>query len=120
MDSKKVIEKLIRIAENQQKIITKLAQQAGVAPQQPIGWQDVTHSVAQILATLPGGKAARVASAQVGSENAEVRLNVRDLTSNVDQQLRSALAGKTVQNSSGQTVKFPQDPSQINVVSQMG
>jgi hypothetical protein len=32
MDSKKVIEKLIKIAENQQKIITKLAQQAGLPP----------------------------------------------------------------------------------------
>jgi hypothetical protein len=32
MDSKKVIEKLIKIAENQQKIIVKLAQQAGLPP----------------------------------------------------------------------------------------
>lgn len=32
MDSKKVIEKLIKIAEKQQKIIEKLAQQAGLPP----------------------------------------------------------------------------------------
>ena len=32
MDSKKVIEKLVRIAANQQKIINKLAQQAAMQP----------------------------------------------------------------------------------------
>lgn len=32
MDSKKVIEKLVKIAETQQKVIQKLAQQAGLQP----------------------------------------------------------------------------------------
>ncbi len=32
MDSKKVLEKLVKIAENQQKVINKLAQQAGLQP----------------------------------------------------------------------------------------
>lgn len=53
MDSKKVLEKLLKIAENQQKIIVKLAQQQGLPPDAlPTGG-----------ATIGGGK-----EHQLGSE----------------------------------------------------
>ena len=49
MDSKKIIEKLIKIAENQQKIINKLAQQATPEPRSP------TSSAPAGAAPMAGG-----------------------------------------------------------------
>ena len=74
MDSKKVIEKLAKIVENQQKIITKLAQQ--VADSQG-GWEDVTSTVAGVLAKNPNAKGVGVSSAQVGSQSGKVTVKVK-------------------------------------------
>jgi hypothetical protein len=126
MDSIQIIQKLLKIAENQQRIITKLAQQAGMAPTpaavapQPTGWQNVTQSVAAILASLPSGKGARVQDAQFSNNSGvHVKIQVRDLSSTADADLRAALAGKALQTADGKTVQAP-DASQINVISQMG
>lgn len=56
MDSKKVIERLVKIADNQQKIIQKLAQQAGLeppaqqlAPQQPLMRHEIGPAVTALM-----------------------------------------------------------------------
>lgn len=57
MDSKKILEKLLKIASNQQKIITKLAEAQQPAPQpapQPLAAKDTTKQTARaILNALP-------------------------------------------------------------------
>jgi hypothetical protein len=111
-NEKLIIEKLVKIATNQQKIINKLAQQQA-------GWHDVTKSVAAILSSLPSGKNARVQSAVAGSSGVHVKLQVKDLSSTADDDLRTALADQHLQTADGQTVQAP-DASQINVISQMG
>lgn len=63
MDSKKIIEKLVKIAHNQQKIIHKLAQQAGVSSpvetemtgkSNPIAHKDSATAIVEALGAFYG------------------------------------------------------------------
>jgi len=82
MDSKKVLEKLVKIAENQQKIIMKLAQQVGDQAQ-PMGgstdtW-DVKTQVASVVAQIPEAVKTKVAvtGADFGSQSKQLTVHLR-------------------------------------------
>ena len=125
MDSKKIIEKLIRIAENQQKIINKLAQQSGMMPQgdaQPTGgatdsW-DASAEVAGILAQIPEAAKAKagVQSASMGSSGfLDVKLKFPSVQSMNDpnatsalNKLRAALKGAQIRDKGGKSVAVTQ------------
>jgi chorismate synthase len=121
MDSKKVIEKLIKIAENQQKIINKLAQQA-----QPMGgasssWEDVTADLSNRLRSIPEAKGYSIGSAQVGGQtgsfHAELHVPSTDkMFGTVTQKLRDQLAGQTIKTNRGQSVKVTNVPDEITFV----
>ena len=130
MDQKKVIEKLVKIAENQQKIINKLAQQTGLAPgggdAQPMGgatdsWVDITAQVASILAKNPAAKGVGVQAAKAGSQSGAVdgRLKVHmnmlgdPKLDAVMKQLSQQLAGQNVGG-----VKLSQNPQDIKFIAQ--
>lgn len=130
MDSKKVIEKLVKIAENQQKIINKLAQAAGLAPggggAQPMGgasdsWVDIGPHVAQMLARMPQAKGVGVQSAQAGQQSGAVdgKLKVHmnmlgdPKLDAVMKQLSAGLAGQTVGG-----VKLSQNPQDIKFIAE--
>ncbi len=133
MDSKKVIEKLIRIAENQQKIINKLAQQAGMMPQgdaQPTGgasdsW-DASAEVSGILAQIPEAAKAKagIQSASMGGSGfLDVKLKFPSVNSMNDpnasaalNKLRAALKGAQLKDTSGKPVAV----TQSNVVGVYG
>lgn len=123
MDSKKVIEKLVKIAENQQKIINKLAQQAGLTPEgQQAGAAgsstDVSAQVSAILAQIPEAAKAKagVQSAQLGGGGfLDVKLKFPSVNSMNDpnasaalNKLRAALKAANLTDSSGKPVAVTQ------------
>lgn len=77
MDSKDklIIEKLFKIAQNQQKIITKLAQQQVAVPPQslPHGATPTTHESQAILQALPANVKAVIANIEVHGGDVLVR-----------------------------------------------
>lgn len=77
MDSKKVIEQLVKIAEKQQKIINKLAQDMNQPPAQSYSTPQVSQKrpAEAILNALPANVKAGVAILEVHGE--EVRLRVK-------------------------------------------
>lgn len=134
MDSKKVIEKLVKIAENQQKIINRLAQQAGMVPPQGGAQQlggatdswDASAEVSGILAQIPeAGKAkAGIQSATMGSSGfLDVKLKFPSVHSMNDpnataalNKLRASLKGAQLKDQNGKPVAV----TQSNVVGVYG
>ena len=126
MDTKKAIQTLIKIAENQQKIINKLAQAQGLAPTDQgnqLGgatdnWEDVSAETAKILASLPSGKEATLQSAKYGKQSnmLDVVLNINTMNSSVVHDLRQALVGKTLRTQDGKEVQVPMDRNLVRVV----
>jgi hypothetical protein len=116
MDSKKVIEKLFKIAENQQKIINKLAQTAGLVPAATNpGTQDVSAQVAQTLAKIPEAARAKagIQEAQFGAQSGflDVKLkfpSMKDMgtpaSSDLQNKLKAALQGAQFTDASGKPV----------------
>ena len=116
---KLIIEKLAKIVTNQQKIITKLAQQVNAQNAPAESWIDISHSVQNILNRLPNGKDAHLVSAKIGGEgNVEIRLNVHDLNSEVGQYLHRALAGNYIEADNGKSYHAGFDS--VNIVSEKG
>lgn len=88
MDSKKVLEKLVKIAENQQKIINKMAQEMGMVPPgqggaTPLGgasdsW-DVSAEVSGVLSQIPEAAKAKagVQSASFGGQSGFLNVKVK-------------------------------------------
>lgn len=130
MDSKKVIEKLVKIAENQQKIINKLAQQAGLMPGGDqlagSGTNDVSAEVSGILAQIPEAVKAKagIQSAQLGGSGyLDVKVKFPSVNSMNDpnataalNKLRGALKAARLKDPSGK----PIDVTQSNVVGVYG
>lgn len=77
MDSKKVIEKLVKIAENQQKIINRLAREAGLISQG--AGQDVSAQAAQVLSQIPEATqtGAAIQEAQLGAESGSLFVKLK-------------------------------------------
>lgn len=113
MDSKKVIEKLVKIAEKQQKIINKMAQDMGMQQAVPTGgasgsWQDATSVVVpavQQAAKAVGAKAVyTVQSAEFGADSGTLKIKLEypmaqlgtPESKAVSDKVREMLAGKSV------------------------
>lgn len=118
MNSKKVIEKLFKVAENHQKIINKLAQAMVEAqpPAQPMGgssasWEDVTGDLLpkiQEAAQAAGTKAQYgVETASVGSQSGVLKAHLTypkgqgDDYYKVSAKLKEILKGKSLKTSDG-------------------
>lgn len=99
MDNKKAIQTLIKIAQNQQKIINKLAQQAGMpVPQaQPMSggtdsnWEDVSDAVAPTV--QQANPQFSVASARIGKLSGTLDLRIQH-PKNIDDATYRAGTGK--------------------------
>jgi hypothetical protein len=128
MDEKKVIAKLADIVQKQQKIITKLAQAAGLTGDgaKPMSnpsddWVDVTAQVASLLAASPTAKGVAVQSAhaskQSGSVDGRLKVPMNLLTdpklNTIMNQLRQQLAGKNVGG-----VQLSQNPQDIEFIAE--
>lgn len=124
-NDKKIIERLFKIAENQQKIITKLAQM-GATPATPAAagastWADVTDDVAAKLATIPGAKGYSVNSAELGSESGTLRGKLvypASATNYYDvlNALKRQLVGKPVKTVDGKEVVVSSNPKDISFI----
>jgi hypothetical protein len=75
MDQKKVIESLIRIAENQQKIIRKLAQNAELTQSLEPKQNLTTHEAGTIMAALPPAVKAAVETLEVHGSQVVVKFH---------------------------------------------
>ena len=130
MDSKNVISQLIKIARNQQKIINKLAQQAGLtgdATQASIsGAWDVSYQIADLLSKIPEAVASK-AGVQTATLGNDGFLDVRIKFPSVSQmgnptaaealnKLKEVVSQATLRDPSGK----PTAVSQQNVVATYG
>lgn len=120
-NDKEVIQKLLRIAENQQKIITKIAQNLATQPGGMGGstWGDVTDDVAAKLATIPAAKGYSVQNAEVGAQSGTLRGNIVTPKNDANfydvlKALKGLLAGKDVTTSDGESVKVSTNPFDIS------
>lgn len=120
-NDKEVIQKLLKIAENQQKIITKIAQNLATQPMTggASSWSDVTDEVAAKLATIPGAKGYSIQNAEVGAQSGTLRGNI--LTPKNDENfydvikaLKGMLAGNSLTTSDGQSVKVSTNPKDVS------
>lgn len=125
MDSKKVIQKLIKIAENQQKIINKLAQQIGTAPAPtPMGggtddWGNVTLSVNQLIEQNKLPCQAFNATVRQSDGVCSMTLAVSGTGSDaLKQTVKNLLVGKTLKSKSGEQVAMPTDANKIQITLQ--
>lgn len=115
MDSKKVIKMLVKIADRQQQIINKMAQDMGMAEVNAT-WQDVKSEVTPIVQQAVkevGTKASyTVESAEFGSSSGELKIKLKypmaqlgtPETKAVSDKVKAMLVGKTV--SGGQVTKI--------------
>lgn len=123
-NDKEVIKKLLSIAEKQQKIITKLAQDMGSAL--PMGgassnWSDVSDDLAAKLATIPAAKGYSVNEAQVGSASGSLRGKLvypKNDTNyyEVVKALKSMLVGNEVKTNDGKAVKVSSNPQDVSFI----
>lgn len=113
MDSKKVIEKLVKIAEKQQKIINKMAQDMGMAPPEQLSgasatWQDATSEVApavQQAAKSVGAKGVyTVQSAEFGSSSGDLKIKLQYPMAQLGGPEAKAVSDKVKQMFAGKTV----------------
>lgn len=113
MDSKKVIEKLVKIAEKQQKIINKMAQDMGM--QQPVPtsgasatWEDASAEVApavQQAARAVGAKATyKVQSAEFGSSSGNLKIKLEYPMAQLGTPEAKAVSDRVKQMFAGKTV----------------
>lgn len=122
-NDKEVIQKLLKIAENQQKIITKLAQM-GASPTSAgasSSWDDVSADIAAKLATIPAAKGYSVDSAEVGGASGTLRgklVTPKNDTNYYDvlKALKNQLIGKTVRTSDGKEVQVSSNPQDVSFV----
>lgn len=121
-NDKEVIQKLLKIAENQQKIITKLAQM-GYSPGSgaSTGWNNVTSDVASKLAAIPGAKGYSVDSAEYGAESGALRgklvypANAENYY-DVLNALKKMLVNNTVKTEDGKDVKVSANPKDVSFI----
>ena len=132
MDQAKIIEKLFKIASQQQKIINKIGQAVGVVPPEQHGasdvWTDITPQVAEIMKSIPGANPGNVHVIHVVvSSNGEVdgRLSIPVAALGTSQfkqlkdELVAQLSGKTI-DVGGKQVAISNDPGAINFISVAG
>lgn len=121
-NDKEVIQRLLKIAEKQQKIITKLAQMEA-SPMSNGGstWADVKDDVAAKLATIPGAKGYRVDSAELGTQSGTLRgklvypgnaTNYYDVLA----ALKKALVGQALSSSDGKNVQVSTNPKDVSFI----
>lgn len=121
-NDKEVIKKLAKIVENQQKIITKLAQMGGAAPLSGAtsSWADVKDAVAEKLSTIPAAKGYQVISAEVAPSNGSLKGNLSHPENSdylaVFHALKSELAGKALEDKAGKVVQVTTNPNDIRFV----
>lgn len=121
-NDKKVIQKLLKIAENQQKIITKLAQ-LGASPFSGgnSSWSDVSADVAAKLALIPGAKGYSVDSAELGAESGSLRGKLVQPANaenyyDVLRALKNQLVGKSVKTNDGKEMKVSSNPQDVSFI----
>jgi len=121
-NDKKVIEKLLKIAENQQKIIAKLAQM-GASPMSgaSTNWNDVSADVASKLTTIPGAKGFSINNAEYGPESGALRgklvypANAENYY-DVLRALKGMLVGKSIKTNDGKDVKVSANPTDVSFI----
>lgn len=121
-NDKEVIQKLLKIAENQQKIITKLAQ-LGASPLSggSSSWGDVSGDIAAKLSAIPGAKGYSVDSAEIGAESGTLRGKLvypANATNYYDvlKALKNQIVGKSVKTSDGKEVKVSSNPQDVSFI----
>lgn len=120
-NERELIEKLYSIARNQQKIITKLAQQAQPQGGASGSWADVSADVLAKLKTIPEAKGYSVYSAEVASSDGSLKGKILypkgDLNaSKVMQALKNLVAGETLRTKDGATVDVTLNPEGISFI----
>lgn len=124
-NDKEVIQKLLKIAENQQKIITKLAQMGASPTGASSTWDDVSDDIAAKLATIPAAKGYSVESAEAGSQSGSLRgklITPKDDPNfySVLKALKNQLIGKTVRTGDGKEVQLSSNPQDVSFVGSWG
>lgn len=129
-NDKETIKKLIKIAKNQQNIITKMAQQMGLDTQElssANSWNQVSTAVQDALALIPEAQGFSVAEAEVSALDGNLRGKVRAPSNaapgsfrTVLTKLKELLAGKQVNSDEGKSVAISTDPNKITLISMSG
>lgn len=128
MSQKKVIEKLLKLANNQQEIITMLAERVGVkTAQQDIplgnsGWSPVSNALSDALNLIPEAASVTVNNAEVGGDGVlrgklEIGEDAPPGTFRaVLLKLKDVLKGKTLTTDDGKQATVSQDPNKISFI----
>jgi predicted O-linked N-acetylglucosamine transferase (SPINDLY family) len=114
-NDKEIIRKLLKIAENQQKILTKLAQN------QELGWSDVSEQLQSKLSTIPAAKNYTVNLAEVSKSDGTLRSRLMYPANDknfalVTETLKRMLAGTQLADNQGQLVTLTNDPYKIRFI----
>lgn len=116
------VKELLKITANQQKIITKMAQQMGLVPADTSS-TSIVNVVNSVLHSMPEAKGISVTSADVledGSVRGKLTLPSAmfgtPLFKTVTDKLKSTLAGKTVTTDDGNSCSVSADPMKISFV----
>lgn len=120
-NDKKVIQKLLKIAKNQQKIITKLAQLGASPFSGGSSWSDVSADVAAKLSLIPGAKGYSVDSAELGAESGSLRGKLVQPANaenyyDVLRALKNQLVGKSVKTNDGKEMKVSSNPQDVSFI----
>lgn len=123
--NKEVLEKLVKIAKNQQKIITRLAQEAGLDLADPMGggtaaWEPINNFVMERLKGMPESKGLVLRTAAVGSQSGAVKVTFTGQSANfpaVVQRLVDSLKGHVITADSGNSVTVTNDESKFSILS---
>lgn len=127
MSQKKVIEQLLKLANKQQLIITKLAEQVTKTAQQDLpigtgGWTPVSNALSDALNLIPEAASVTVNNAEVGGDG--VLRGKLELSEDappgtfraVLTKLKDVLKGKTLTSDEGKQVTVSQDPNKISFI----
>lgn len=120
MADKEILQKLLKIAEKQQKIITKLAQAL------PMGgataaWEDVSDSVSALLASIPSAKGFTAVEMEVAPSTGALRGKLVYPAGNMKfnetvNTLKALLAGNTLKSSDGKDVKVTDNKNDVSFI----
>lgn len=122
---KEMIKTLLKVAQNQQKILNKIAQQMGASPQggATSSWNAVETAVSQALSMIPEARGCSVVEAEVSSLDGNLRGKV-ELPADAPEgtfrtvltKLKGLLAGKSLNSDQGSKVSVTSDPSKITFI----
>lgn len=117
---KQIIKKLLKIADNHQRIIAKLAQLAMPTSGATVGWADVSDDLAEKLHSIPNTTGYAVTSAEVSPTEGVLRAKISHPNDenfhSVVSQLKKMLAGSQMRTDDNKTVSVSRNEQDLNFI----